>query len=70
MPIPAHVLINLGIFFGVFAVLSFILSIGAARGFKFHSCKGDDGNCCKGHGTADKIMALIEKECQNKAKEL
>ncbi|MGL4388672.1 MAG: hypothetical protein ACRCTJ_04695 [Brevinema sp.] len=72
MPIPSHVLINLGIFFVCFMFIATILSFGAARGFKFHSCKGDDDNCCKrGHNEIQKkILALIEKDNQNQSKEI
>ncbi|MGL5956094.1 MAG: hypothetical protein ACRC0X_05760 [Brevinema sp.] len=60
---PIHTIYGLlGILCGV-SVLAFIFSWSAARGFKFHSCKGD-GCCSQDHSknkTADRILSLLEK---------
>ncbi|MGL4562970.1 MAG: hypothetical protein ACRCVW_03850 [Brevinema sp.] len=68
MLIPFHILINVAIFFVFFIVVAVILSVGAARGFKFHSCKAQEGSCCRteSNHTAKKILALIEKDSQKK----
>lgn len=63
MGIPSHILINVSIFFIIFIILSFILSLTASKGCKFHSCSGEDkDSCCKSSQTAQRILSLIDKE--------